>query len=178
MGAGDPRLGACCGVALAALSAAPNGSPRAPDGQARSSLARPDAAAATRERLLARLYATWAARSGWGEPLRRMPRLVSALGYTFVDDPAPPGDPIGLGDVAFASRNEAALLLARLAAGDVDLTLYGHIHSYYPLRKRRHRGDHQRRRPPERFDGIGRHFLVVDLDPGAGTSQVRVLRVD
>ena len=48
MGPGDPRLGACCGVALAALSAAPNGSPRAPDGQARSSLHRPDAAAATR----------------------------------------------------------------------------------------------------------------------------------
>jgi hypothetical protein len=38
--------------------------------------------------LLASLYATWAPRSGWGEPLRRVPRLVSALGYTFAADPA------------------------------------------------------------------------------------------
>jgi len=92
----------------------------------------------------------------------------------------PPRDPIGLRDVAFASRNEASLLLARLAAGGVDLTLYGHIHSYYRFENAGIAafisgggGSH-----PERFDGIGRHFLVVDADPGAGTTAVRVVRVD
>jgi Icc protein len=71
-------------------------------------------------------------------------------------------------------------LLARLAAGGVDLTLYGHIHSYYrfhnagiPAYISGGGGSH-----PERFDQIGRHFLVVDADPGAGTLQVRVVRVD
>jgi hypothetical protein len=92
----------------------------------------------------------------------------------------PPRDPIGLRDVAFASRNEASHLLARLAGGAVDLTLYGHIHSYYRFENAGIEayisgggGSH-----PERFDGIGRHFLVVDADPVAGTSQVRVVRVD
>lgn len=36
--------------------------------------------------LLANLYATWAPPAGWGEPQRRLPRLVSALGYTYVAD--------------------------------------------------------------------------------------------
>lgn len=92
----------------------------------------------------------------------------------------PPRDPIGLRDVAFASRNEASSLLARLAGGGVDLTLYGHIHSYYrfenagiPAYISGGGGSH-----PERFDDIGRHFLVVDADPLAGTTQVRVVRVD
>lgn len=92
----------------------------------------------------------------------------------------PPRDPIGLRDVAFASRNEASQLLARLAGGAVDLTLYGHIHSYYrfvnagiPAYISGGGGSH-----PERFDGIGRHFLVVDVDPLAATTSVRVVRVD
>ena len=92
----------------------------------------------------------------------------------------PPRDPIGMRDVAFASRNEASQLLARLAAGGVDLTLYGHIHSYYrfenagiPAYISGGGGSH-----PERFDGIGRHFLVVEADPIAATLVVRVVRVD
>jgi Icc protein len=92
----------------------------------------------------------------------------------------PPEDPFGLRGLAFADRNEAAKLLARLASGGVDLTLYGHIHSYYrfhnagiPAYISGGGGSH-----PERFDQIGRHFLVVDADPGAGTLQVRVVRVD
>jgi predicted phosphodiesterase len=92
----------------------------------------------------------------------------------------PPRDPIGLREVAFASRNEASQLLARLASGAVDLTLYGHIHSYYRFENAGIAafisgggGSH-----PERFDGIGRHFLVVDADPLAGTTSVRVVRVD
>jgi len=92
----------------------------------------------------------------------------------------PPRDPIGLREVAFASRNEASRLLARLAQGGVDLTLYGHIHSYYrfenagiPAYISGGGGSH-----PEQFDGIGRHFLVVDADPLAATTSVRVVRVD
>jgi Icc protein len=92
----------------------------------------------------------------------------------------PPRDPIGLRDVAFANRNEAAKLLARLARGGVDLTLYGHIHSYYrfenagiPAFISGGGGSH-----PERFDQIGRHFLVVDANPQAQSVDVHVVRVD
>jgi hypothetical protein len=92
----------------------------------------------------------------------------------------PPLDPIGVRNGAFASRNEAAKLLARLATAGVDLTLYGHIHSYYhfdnagiPAFISGGGGA-----IPEKFDNIGRHFLVVDADPSAQTFQVRVVRVD
>jgi hypothetical protein len=37
--------------------------------------------------LLASLYATWAPASGFGEPVRRLPLLVSALGYSYAADP-------------------------------------------------------------------------------------------
>jgi hypothetical protein len=38
--------------------------------------------------LLASLYATGAPSAGWGEPQRRLPRLSSALGYSYVADAA------------------------------------------------------------------------------------------
>ena len=92
----------------------------------------------------------------------------------------PPMDPVGVRNGGFASRGEAAKLLSRLAQGRVDLTLYGHIHSYYdfdnagiPAHISGGGGA-----IPERFDGIGRHFLVVDVDAGAGIKNVRVVRVD
>jgi 3',5'-cyclic AMP phosphodiesterase CpdA len=92
----------------------------------------------------------------------------------------PPLDPIGVRNGAFASRSEAAQLLARLAQGGVDLTLYGHIHSYYhfdnagiPAFISGGGGA-----IPERFDQMGRHFLVVDADPEAHRLSVRVVRVD
>jgi predicted phosphodiesterase len=92
----------------------------------------------------------------------------------------PPRDPYGLRDLAFADRNEAAKLLARLAAGGVDLTLYGHIHSYYHFENAGIAayisgggGSH-----PERFDQIGRHFLVVNADPATQTLRVELVRVD
>jgi 3',5'-cyclic AMP phosphodiesterase CpdA len=92
----------------------------------------------------------------------------------------PPIDPVGTRNGAFASRAEAARLLAMLAAGGVDLTLYGHIHSYYsfwnagiPAYISGGGGA-----IPERFDGIGRHFLVVDADPAEKEVKVRVVRVD
>jgi predicted phosphodiesterase len=92
----------------------------------------------------------------------------------------PPIDPIGVRNGSFASRNEAAALLAKLAAGNVDLTLYGHIHSYYafenagiPARVSGGGGA-----IPERFDGIGRHFLTIDVDPLDGRATTRLVKVD
>ena len=92
----------------------------------------------------------------------------------------PPLDPVGVRNGAFASRNEAAKLLGRLAAADVDLTVYGRIHSYYhfenagiPAHVSGGGGA-----IPEKFDDIGRHFLVVEADPIAETLAVRVVRVD
>ncbi len=92
----------------------------------------------------------------------------------------PPLDPIGVRNGAFASRAEAAKFLTMLAEGRVDLTLYGHIHSFYafdnagiPAYISGGGGA-----IPERFDDMGRHFLVVDAAPDAGIQGVRVVRVD
>lgn len=92
----------------------------------------------------------------------------------------PPVDPVGVRNGSFASRNEAAKLLTRLAKGSVDLTLYGHIHSYYsfdnagiPAYISGGGGA-----IPERFDDVGRHFLVVDVDPKQGIEHVEMVQVD
>lgn len=91
----------------------------------------------------------------------------------------PPLDPIGVRNGAFADRAEAGKLLTLLANARVDLTLYGHIHSFYafenagiPARISGGGGA-----IPERFDGIGRHFLRIDADP-QGIGDIRVIRVD
>jgi len=92
----------------------------------------------------------------------------------------PPIDPVGARAGSFRSRKEAAKLLAMLAGGGVDLTLYGHIHSYYaysnagiPAYISGGGGA-----IPEKLDGIGRHFLVVEADPPGGLGPVGVVRVD
>lgn len=92
----------------------------------------------------------------------------------------PPLDPTGVRNGAFANRAEAAKLLQRLASGRVDLTLYGHVHSHYafenagiPAHISGGGGA-----LPERFDNIGRHFLVVDVDADSGVQGVQVHRVD
>ena len=92
----------------------------------------------------------------------------------------PPIDPVGVRNGSFASRNEAAKLLKRLADGGVDLTLYGHIHSYYsfenagiPAYVSGGGGA-----IPERFDDMGRHFLVVSVEPGVAIQRIDVVRVD
>ncbi len=92
----------------------------------------------------------------------------------------PPLDPVGVRNGGFANRNEAALLLARLASKGVDLTIYGHIHSYYhfenagiPAHVSGGGGA-----IPERFDDMGRHFLLVDADPLAERLAVSIVRVD
>ena len=92
----------------------------------------------------------------------------------------PPIDPVGARAGSFRSRKEAAKLLAMLAGGGVDLTLYGHIHSYYaysnagiPAYISGGGGA-----IPEKLDGIGRHFLVVEADPPGGLGPVGVVRID
>jgi hypothetical protein len=92
----------------------------------------------------------------------------------------PPIDPIGVRNGSFASRNEAAKLLRMLAAGGVDMTLYGHIHSYYEF----HNAGIPARISggggaiPERFDGVGRHFVVIDVDPREGIQSTQPVQVD
>jgi predicted phosphodiesterase len=92
----------------------------------------------------------------------------------------PPLDPVGVRNGAFASRSEAAALLARFAQARVDLTLYGHIHSYYSF-------DNAGIPAfisggggalPERFDTVGRHFLVIEVDAARGVTGVSRGRVD
>jgi 3',5'-cyclic-AMP phosphodiesterase len=113
----------------------------------------------------------------WLDEQRHAPHIVVSH--------IPPLDPFGLRGGSFASRNEAADLLGRLARAGVDATFYGHIHSYYaftnagiPAFISGGGGSY-----PEAFDGIGRHFLVVDVDPagaGAGAPRltVTVVRVE
>ncbi len=92
----------------------------------------------------------------------------------------PPVDPTGVRNGSFASRAEANKLLGRLKAADVDLTLYGHVHSYYRFEN----GGIAARISggggaiPERFDNIGRHFLVIDLDPRFQGFKSHIVRVD
>lgn len=115
-------------------------------------------------------------------------RTVDLLGQWLAEDRErvhvfathyPPVDPIGVRNGSFASLAEAHQLIARLAAGRVDLSLHGHVHSYYsftmagiPAYISGGGGA-----IPERFDGIGRHFLVVTLE-SRRVAGVRVVRVD
>jgi len=91
-----------------------------------------------------------------------------------------PMDPVGVRNGSFSSRNEAAALVGKMARAGVDLTLYGHVHSYYafsnggiPAFISGGGGA-----IPETFDGVGRHYLAVDVDPAAGVQEVAVIRVD
>jgi 3',5'-cyclic-AMP phosphodiesterase len=93
----------------------------------------------------------------------------------------PPIDPVGLRGGSFRSRSEAYKLLALLADEGVDLALYGHLHSYYaysnagiPAYISGGGGAFA-----DQLDGIGRHFLKVELDPEAGeVIDVALVRVD
>ncbi len=91
----------------------------------------------------------------------------------------PPVDPIGVRNGSFASREEANKLLRRLADHEVDLTLYGHIHSYYSFRNAGIPAyiSGGGGAIPERFDGIDRHFLVFDVDPQRQAYSHQVVRV-
>lgn len=91
----------------------------------------------------------------------------------------PPTDPVGIRNGSFNSRNEANKLLGKLAKGGVDLTIYGHIHTYYaydnadiPAHISGGGGAFQ-----EYLDGVDRHYLAIDVEP-TGISQVTVVEVD
>jgi 3',5'-cyclic-AMP phosphodiesterase len=110
--------------------------------------------------------------AGWLEDGRSATHVVSMH--------IPPLDPVGTRNGAFGSRHEAGKLLKRLASGGVDLTVYGHIHSYYsfdnagiPALISGGGGA-----IPERLDGIGRHFVVIDLGGDDGVVDTRVVEVD
>ncbi len=92
----------------------------------------------------------------------------------------PPLDPVGLRNAGFRSRNEAVALLRKLSVAEVDLTLYGHVHSLYDF-------DNAGISAfisggggalPERLDGIGRHFLRVAVSPIDEAHAVDVIEVD
>ncbi len=91
-----------------------------------------------------------------------------------------PVDPVGARNGSFASRAEADKLLTKLARGGVDMTLYGHIHSYYAFENAGIQAHISGGGGalPERLDGIGRHFLTVDVTPGHQIDQVGIVRVD
>ncbi len=89
-------------------------------------------------------------------------------------------DPVGTRNASFGSRGEAGRLLAMLAGDEVDVTFYGHIHSYYafenagiPAFISGGGGAFE-----EKVDGIGRHFMVIDIDPRRGLTGTRVVEVD
>lgn len=92
----------------------------------------------------------------------------------------PPIDPVGTRNGAFASRAEADKFLTLLANAGVDLTVYGHVHSFYafanagiPAYISGGGGA-----IPERLDGIGRHFITVDVHPGEKLEDPSPVRVD
>jgi predicted phosphodiesterase len=83
-------------------------------------------------------------------------------------------DPDGTRGGAFASRLEAAEILSSLKTHRVDLLLYGHVHTY--------RYFHQAGIPtiisggggsiPMRLDGIGRHYVVFELDHSTDETRI------
>lgn len=93
----------------------------------------------------------------------------------------PPIDPVGVRYGGFRSAQDGRRLLARLAEANVDLTLYGHIHTFekfenagIPAFISGGGGAN-----PMKWDGIDRHFLVVEIDPVADAIRsVDVVRVD
>jgi 3',5'-cyclic-AMP phosphodiesterase len=89
-------------------------------------------------------------------------------------------DPVGTRQAGFRSRDEAAKLVAKLGEHQVDLLFFGHVHSYYayslggvPAYISGGGGA-----IPERFDGIGRHYLRVEAEPAGQAAFVSVVRVD
>jgi predicted phosphodiesterase len=92
----------------------------------------------------------------------------------------PPLDVSGIRNGAMASRAEADLLLSKLSRAGVDLTVYGHVHTYdaytnagIPAFITGGGGA-----IPERFDHVGRHFLAVDIDPTSHQLETAIVHVD
>lgn len=91
----------------------------------------------------------------------------------------PPLDDSGNRNGAFASRDEAQGLLARLARANVDLTVYGHVHTYESFSNAGIEAyiTGGGGALPMSFDGIGRHYLKVSVDPRRQRFTAGVVRV-
>ena len=91
----------------------------------------------------------------------------------------PPIDPVGPRYGGFRSADDGRRLLSRFVEANVDLTLYGHIHTYIEFENAgipayiSGGGGAQ----PMKWDGIDRHFLVVEAD-ATGVRSVDLHRVD
>ena len=90
-------------------------------------------------------------------------------------------DPLGARYGGFRSTQDGRRLLTRLVEGNVDLTLYGHIHTLIEFENAGIPAyiSGGGGADPMTWDGINRHFLIVDIDPGSQTiGNVEVVRVD
>ena len=105
---------------------------------------------------------------------------ASRDGVHVVSMHVPPQDPVGLRGGGFASRGEAAGLVGKMAREGVDLTLYGHIHSYYSFTNAGIPAfiSGGGGAIPETFDGVGRHYLAVDIGAAEGLREASLVRVD
>lgn len=89
-------------------------------------------------------------------------------------------DPVGTRNGGFANRGEGHAVAGKLARGGVDLTLYGHIHSYYAFKNAGIPAyiSGGGGAIPDRLDFIGRHYLTVDVAPETGLFQAAIVRID
>lgn len=91
----------------------------------------------------------------------------------------PPLDPDGFRNGAFATRAEANKFINKLNKYNVDIAIYGHVHSFYAFTD----GDVPSYVTgggggiPQRFDGIGRHFLLIRGDSQTQKFNASVERV-
>ncbi len=90
----------------------------------------------------------------------------------------PPLDPVGARGLGFRSRAEAAKLLAALARGRVDLTLYGHDHGYRAFTNAGIEAHISGGGAASVDPAVGHHYLTVDVTPGLGVQRVSVVRLE
>ena len=113
---------------------------------------------------------------GWLEEWLRAGQAENHLLFMHVA----PLDPSGVRNGAFSSRAEAAKILSMLGRARIDTTFYGHVHSYYAFENAGIPAyiSGGGGAIPERFDGVGRHFLAVRVDPRVAGTDVDLVRVD
>lgn len=91
----------------------------------------------------------------------------------------PPLDPSGRRNGAFASRAEANKLLKMFADADVDMTVYGHVHTYHAFSNAGIDAfiSGGGGAIPQRLDGVGRHYMKVEVEPDAQRFTAAVVRI-
>ena len=102
---------------------------------------------------------------GWVEGwLRDTPRELTHVFLTHF----PPIDPVGIRYGAMRSTRDGHRLLSRMVDADVDLTLYGHIHTYVAFDNAgipAYISGGGGAEPQVRLDDFDRHFLEIELGP-------------